>query len=371
MKTLFITYHYLAGHGGGVFASRAYINAFAELSEEITLLCPIKDNHAPEGLNHKVHIVPVKNDRKRVRKGFDLLTGRSNRFVPYARLADNQRFDTVVFDTSMVTHGLIRHFKEQGIKVITIHHNYQFEYYQDNSSILTRLPTLFWSRRTEREAVRESDLNLTLTEADKVSLTRHYGTGKERLEVIGTFEYNRRKHPLYSPVNEQNFLITGNLSDAQTENSLLPWIKDYYPILKEIFPLASLTIAGKSPSTLLLNAARSSGITVIPSPESMDPILAKAKFFICPTALGGGLKLRVMDGLSHGLPVICHSVSARGYEAFIKAGMVLVYSDPDSFHQELRKLKSHDYDRNAVISLYESIFSFDSGKQRLSRILDC
>ena len=29
MKTLFVTYHYLHGNGGGVFASRGYVNAFA------------------------------------------------------------------------------------------------------------------------------------------------------------------------------------------------------------------------------------------------------------------------------------------------------------------------------------------------------
>ena len=42
MKVLFVTYHYLHGHGGGIFASRGFINAFAALSDEMTLLYPVK-----------------------------------------------------------------------------------------------------------------------------------------------------------------------------------------------------------------------------------------------------------------------------------------------------------------------------------------
>ena len=170
MKLLYITYHYIDGYGGGVIGTKAYINAFAELSDEITLLYPVKGNSVVEGLNPKVKATPLRNDRSRFKKGLDLLTGRSNPFRLLTNYADKQRFDTVVFDTCMVSHGLIGHFKRQGIRIITVHHNYQYEFFRDNSKALLRLPTLFWVRRFEREAVRMSDLNITLTEEDLQSL---------------------------------------------------------------------------------------------------------------------------------------------------------------------------------------------------------
>ena len=44
MKLLFITHHYLSGVGGGAFATKAFINALAEIFPNcVTLLFPIKN----------------------------------------------------------------------------------------------------------------------------------------------------------------------------------------------------------------------------------------------------------------------------------------------------------------------------------------
>ncbi len=368
MKVIFITYHYLNGNGGGVFASRAYINALAEIADEITLLYPMKEGAEAEGLHPKVRKIAVWDRRGRLQKGFSLLAGRFNR-MQKEHIGDAV-YDLAVFDTSMATQGLLDFFRKRGTKVVTIHHNYQYEYYRDNSSGLLRIPWLFWSKRCEAEAFRGSDRNLTLTEADKQLLISHYGTGREAVDVLGVFEYERKEHPVGPNVTAPRFAITGNLSSKQTEDTLLPWMDDYYPVLKEIFPEAELTFAGKNPSGVLLRKAGEKGITVVPNPKSMDPILADAKYYICPTSLGGGLKLRVMDGLSAGLPVVCHEVSARGYEAFIELGILLPYSDTASFRSQLQKLLTLEADKEKIITQYERQFSFEAGKQRLLTILN-
>ena len=97
--------------------------------------------------------------------------------------------------------------------------------------------------------------------------------------------------------------------------------------------------------------------------------MAEAKYYICPTFLGSGKKMRVLDGLSHGLPVICHSVSARGYGSFVKSGAVLEYNDLESFRLALLKLKSLDLDRKDTIRIYENDLAFDRGKERLANAM--
>lgn len=369
MKVLFITYHYLSGNGGGVFASRAYINAFAEIAEEMTLLFPMNDAMDPTDINPKVKLIPVWDRRSSLSKGFGWVVGRTNRFWPIEKHLSNFDFDIAVFDTSMVTPGILNQIKKKGIKIITIHHNFQYEYYRDNTSGILREPILFWTKRYERESVHKSDLNLTLTQSDLNLLLEHYGGDKKFFDILGTFEYERRSHEVFPDVVEPHFLITGNLKAAQSENSLLPWIDDYYPILKKVFPDATLTLAGRSPSVRLIEKAKQHGIEIISSPESMLPILAQAKYYICATSLGGGLKLRVMDGLKAGLPVICHHVSARGYEVFVEKELLLVYQDPASFSKQLEKLKTIKVNKKEAIAVYENIFSFESGVLRLKNIL--
>ena len=85
MRTLFITHHYLSSPGGGTFASRAYINAFAELSDEMTLLYPVKEGEGLfEGINTCIKLVPVRYELPKVIKLVRILTGKVHRYFSTA-----------------------------------------------------------------------------------------------------------------------------------------------------------------------------------------------------------------------------------------------------------------------------------------------
>lgn len=373
MKTLFITHHYLSSNGGGSYASRAYINAFAELSDEMTLLYPVAQGEDLfDGIASKIKTVPVSNSIPRWKKAVNLLLGKVHRYYDIApRYICNGHFDTVVFDTSVVSFRLIHLAKQNGLRTIVIHHNYQYEYFRDNTSRLLKPLTLFWCRKYEGEAVREADLNLTLTRDDVCSLKEQYNALNSDFHVLGTFEYSTRGAREFTSKASKllRFVITGNLSSMQTEQSVIPWLKDYYPVFKEVMPEASLTIAGYRPGAAIVDLCNQLDIKLIPSPETMEPILREADAYICPTCLGSGLKLRVMDGLSWGLPVISHKVSARGYEEFQEKGFLVSYDDIDSFRRALVALKGICVRKQDVYDAFESVFSYRSGIDRLRKIL--
>jgi len=374
MNTLFITHHYLSSNGGGSFASRAYINAFAELSSEMTLLYPVKDGEELfEGINPKIKTISVAYNIPKWKKLYHLLTGKVHRYFKAARTILNQdSFDIVVFDTSVVSYKLVELFKETGAKIIVIHHNYQYEYFRDNTSWWLKWPTLYWCKRYEEEAVRKADLNLTLTKQDIELLSKHYCNGDvSKFKLLGTFEYKTSKPVEIDPStpNLRRFVITGNLGAMQTKQSLVPWIREYYPILKEVFPDATLTIAGKGPDEGLTDLCKKNSINLIPNPETMDSILKNSDYYICPICFGGGLKLRVMDGLKWGLPVIAHKVSARGYDEFIEKGYMFSYYNEDNFKILLHKLISCNSIKHDVCKCYHEIFSFDEGIRRTKGII--
>lgn len=373
MKTLFITHHYLTSNGGGAFASRAYINAFAELSDEMTLLYPVaKGEDVFNGINPNIELVPVSYSIARWKKAANLLSGKVHRYYETAPgYIGSGNFDTVVFDTSVVSFRLIHLAKQQGLRTIVIHHNYQYEYFSDNTSGLLKPLTLFWCRKYEGEAVRFADLNLTLTQDDLTSLKEKYNALTSEFHVLSTFEYCPRPVRSFDDANFKlsRFVITGNLSTMQTELSILPWLKDYYPIFREVFPQAELTIAGHNPGDKIVENCKQLNIRLIPSPKSMDSILMESDAYICPTSLGSGLKLRVMDGLSWGLPVISHKVSARGYEEFRDKEFLFDYDDTHSFRATLESLADKSFCKKKIHAAFNSVFSFNSGVARLRKIL--
>lgn len=375
---LFITHHYLSGVGGSVFASRAFINVFSELFQgNMTLLYPASSSHGIEGIDHRVESIPVYDNSTKIQNRVNLLTGRVHRFrKSIINILSERKYDIVVFDNSRVSYKMIDIVHGYDTMVVTIHHNCELEYIRDNSSRLSRPFNLLWTKKYEGEAARKSDLSLVLTPEDKVLLIEKYRLqpkASKKIQIFGVFESECKKLPeiqvSQNPKPVKKFIITGNLGDVQSNRSILQWLKIYYPILMRVIPDVKLTIAGKNPTNELICQCGILGIELIPSPPSMQPLLERSDCYICPTSLGGGLKLRIMDGLKNGLPVITHAVSARGYHNFVAEGMVCPYSSEAEFISSCERIKSVNFSKKDIQNLYKRNFSFQSGLEKLRAIL--
>lgn len=370
MKTLLVCYIYLHEKGGGAFAAKAYINAFAHLSETATLVYKQQLGLPPSDIDPKVKMVPVVDDAPRPVKLARLLAGKLHPFRKTVEsiLAEGG-YDTVVFTSSICSLGLIDLAHSYGCKVITIHHNCEYDYYKDNTSWILRPITLHWTSAFERAAILGSDQNLMLTSQDVEAIRSRYGMEVRNPAVLGVFEYKPSTITVIEgSIDRNHFVITGRLSDMQTRHSLESWAKRIFPTIWNLCPDSTVTVAGKDPSDNLCKLLESYGCKVIASPSSMDDILHDADFYINPVDMGSGLKLRNMDGLRYGLPIICHDVSARGYEEF-QGKVLFSYHDLDSFRDAVRSALAADLDRAGVQAMYTSKFSFESGVSRLRRIL--
>ena len=369
MKLLFVTHNYLHGNGGSNYASRCYVNAFARLAD-VTLLCPVTEDEIPEEIDPDVRQIRIAYEVPKWRKAWNLVRGRLHRYYGVLeRVLAESQFDTVVFDTCYPSFGMLDKVRSRGCRIVTIHHNWQYEYVRDNYPFPERSLRLFWVRRCEEQAVRGSDLNLTLTPEDRELLRAAYDPArKARIEVVGVHEFKPMRLPAPCTAESPVFIITGNLGAKQTEDSLVPWLGRYYPILKERVPDARLLIAGSNPSGRLAQLCRELQVELAASPPDMQPLLRLARYYVCPTDRGGGIKLRIMDGLRNGLPVISHEVSARGYAPF-RGSVLFSYTDPESFRSALEGILAARYDPAAVQDLYYRHFSFESCVETLSKWL--
>lgn len=372
MNILFVTHHYLNGSSGAVFASRAFINAVAEIADKAILLYPYKEGCEKEFIDSKVNSIPVKYSKLKVFKFFDLLTGRVHRYYDvFEKTIRSNNIDIVIFDTSIVAFNLIEIAHRYKAKVITIHHNYQYEYFYDSTKYPLRPIVLYWTKKYEQYAVTKSDLNLTLTEQDKLLLAQNYNGGdSSKIKVLGCFDFHKDCDGILKSENKEkglNFVITASLDAYQNRISIIPWIEHYYPILKHTLPNATLTLAGKNPTPDYYSVCEKYGVRLIPSPKDINDIIGNADFYLCPMDKGGGLKLRVLDGLKNGLLVVTHKVSARGYDEFVSQKCMFCYDDEQSFIEALKNAVNSNYSKHDILKLYDNMFSFKSGVNRLGK----
>lgn len=158
----------------------------------------------------------------------------------------------------------------------------------------------------------------------------------------------------------------------QTVNSVMDYYGNYWSETLRILDDFLLILAGRNPSTKILETiGRKENVVIVPNPVNISEVVVKGDIFVCPVNIGGGLKLRLMDGLRNGLLILVHEVSARGYDMFLNEPWFKVYHDVASYAEglmELNKLKQVEYSRQ-IRAKYNEYFSFEAGLSRLSDAL--
>ena len=374
MRVLFICKDNPYGVGGGMFASRAYLKSFSDISQgnvDLFLASHIKVDDSIKIANlYKV------GERSIFNKLSSVFSGHMHRFVRAVRkhLQMDSNYDYCVFNNSKTCGGLIDVVRSCGIKIITIHHNWEVEYFRDHTpSFIYRNLFLNHVASNEKEAFKKSDINLFLTKQDLNIFIKEYGENTRMNKILGAYEYKKLPE-LESTSTKGNGLvvaITGSLCTVQG----IDGIKYFFHQLYRYLPVNSnIIISGRNPSAEVVELCHNNkNVHLIPNPDDMSAVISSADIYLCPTRLGGGLKLRVMDGLRLGIPVITHSCSARGFDDIIEKGFMFVFEDEKSFKNIINEvvniIKRGDINRSLVRKAYEEIYSYEAGTKRLSDTL--
>lgn len=376
MKILIITRHYLDQNTGGPNVSKAYITALAELYNNSVLIYPeYAGRDTSMYLPLSIKKIPCYDSRSKIIKGLDIYRGRLHRFTSFVKEHLKQNtYDVIVIDHSLTAAELLNPIKNTNAKIITIHHNVEAEYVKDNMpSFLFSLPYVYYVKKAEKDSLMCSDLNLTLTNSDADYFVSKFKLSKDKVCTMGSFEMkgNKQKYDHNSiDLDKKIFVISGSMNFPQTEKALLNFLNVYFPVLQKEYPNAKLIITGRNPTNKIKQiCSLYNSISLTANPDNIAEVIKKGSVYICPINTGSGIKLRVMDGLRLGLPVLAHSISAKGYESIQNSEFLFDYIDEESFLKSLKRIMSLSFKREEVYDAFQSYFGFEAGKSRLGDIL--
>jgi len=161
------------------------------------------------------------------------------------------------------------------------------------------------------------------------------------------------------------------MSNYQTTVGVQDFYNRYFRISKRLIPDLKILITGRAPSEQILRikTENPSIFNIIPNPKDILSIVQRGNIYLCPTNIGGGLKLRVMDGLKCGMPILVHKISARGYDYFYDKPYFRVYEDEKSFESGLSDLLFYLNNNNNIRYMiqndYYNYFGFINGTKRM------
>lgn len=377
-KVLYILKHNPWDIGGGCYASAAYLNAFSEVFQgyEIDLFLCKEYVSSIDECDLERFSINVVVERSLFSKLLSFITGRLHRHTSAVRklLAKDSLYEYCVFDHSSISGTLVKHINSLGIQTITIHHNYEPTYFKDNSSNLIFRNLIYRQVvKNERIAFQYSKFNLFLTNEDYKTFVKAYGDISKYSTIVGSFEkvnvpsLNDKQNIDVANVDKLKIVISGSLSNRQNIDGIRYFFEVLYSSIPKEF---EIIIAGKNPTSEIIDLIeRCDNVKLISNPENMSDVIQLADIYLCPARLGSGIKIRVMDGLRIGLPVLSHKVSSRGYEILEKNNFLRSFSTKEEFESQLNALidsfQCKKVNRDKIKNLYLHNFSFDSGVAKL------
>lgn len=359
---------------GGSFCTQAYMEAILALYPgQVDVLHP-EEAHIRDS-SYQTIDVPQRNGIQRI-LGF--LRGRFYRsasfLMDYLR-AHQEEYGMVMINTGLYAGCNVSALHALGLHIVILHHNFEPEYRIDSKSILTlkgRTDRLV--RYWERKGYQGADINLFLTCQDRLRFEQEYGTHAHNY-VTSIFETRAERQPLVTHDTTKSAVITCALGDIQNQAPLLRFAEQYLPIFRTVLPDWTIHLMGRNPSKAIIEMTQQHAcITLTPNPKDLRSLAAQSKLYLCPMDAGGGLKLRIMDGLRAGQPVLVHERSARGYDALLDTPYFYTYHDPASFEKGLKQilhyLQSADYSRASIQDKHYELFGLEVGIERLRKILN-
>ena len=117
-------------------------------------------------------------------------------------------------------------------------------------------------------------------------------------------------------------------------------VAEIWPHVRKRKPGARLIIAGRDPEdSVKAVVSAAPGVELVPNPKSMARVAKRASITVAPLRLGSGTRIKILESMAWGLPVVSTTLGFEGIEAS-DGEHLLVRDDPKEFAEAICLLMS-------------------------------
>ena len=248
-----------------------------------------------------------------------------------------QALNTVDYDAVFVDGWLMAQYLPEGFRGRKLLHEHNSEYviWERQGRLESGLRGLLVRREARRVRAYEAqvlakfDHVLAVSEQDREALVA-IGADAVRTRVLPNLPDASLLElaPLAFEGSQQVALYFGTLSWQPNIEGLERFITRVFPLVRGKAPQARLLIAGRdAPPALERLARRTTGVEYAGAVANSEPLYRGARVFVEATRSGGGTKLKILNALARGLPVVASREAAEGIDAV--PGVHLLTSEGD------------------------------------------
>lgn len=165
----------------------------------------------------------------------------------------------------------------------------------------------------DRRAVELASMVWTCSEQDAVLAKGHLGATTVAVIANPVPDWCAEApvsphHPTAAPV----VLFVGHLGYLPNRRAVTLLCRTVMPELARHEPSARLVVCGRNPSARVIHTVEAAGHTLVANPPDLGPLYAGAMATAIPLAQGGGTRIKVIEALAVGCPIVATAKAVEG-----------------------------------------------------------
>jgi glycosyltransferase involved in cell wall biosynthesis len=230
------------------------------------------------------------------------------------RMTAETRYDVVHVESCHMAHYRF----PRDVPVVLDEQNIEYEIQRRTAAVTESVPRRLYNRvdsfkvQREEERLWRSVDGVALTSSRDEAAVRAAHPAARTAVVpnavdLGFFTpgiQRRRPDPL-------TILFFGTISYFPNTDGVLFFLDEVLPLLRPRYPELEVLIVGASPPDAVQRRA-GPGVTVTGMVDDLRPYLERARAIIAPLRIGGGTRLKILEAMAMGGPVVSTTLGAEG-----------------------------------------------------------
>jgi glycosyltransferase involved in cell wall biosynthesis len=248
------------------------------------------------------------------------------------RLAAGAHYDLIHLDSiHMIRYGQTRNLR--GAKVIYNWHNIESEAMRRFGTTVRSLPRRWYAGRTaaklealERGILRDAFGHIICSEREREQLRRIAPAA--RIQVVENGVDTAYFGGVSAGVPQgRNIVFVGTMDYYPNVEAATSFASRIWPQVRERLPDSRLLIVGANPTPAVSALGAIPGVTITGTVPDVRPYYRDAFAAIVPLRTGGGTRLKILEAMATGVPVVSTPLGAEGLA--VTPGRDILLADPD------------------------------------------
>ncbi len=278
------------------------------------------------------------------------------------KLVQKIKIDLIITSHAHMARYALEIKKVCNIPIFLREHNIEYQlvehYVKYEKNIIKKIIAFWQALKTKKYEIslwRKFDKVFFISDNDFNEAKKHIDINNKKYIVLYD-GYETKNNIIKRKYEKNSFIFTGSIKTIQNKINLSNFINNIWIHFLIKNPKSKLYITGNTDEVLVnnlgmsINELKKLNIHNLGFVDNIDEVILSKQFFISPTIIGSGIRIKVLHALSLGIPVIVTRIDYSMVRYFKDMENIICYDCKDDFIEKIALLQKN-------LSMYDSIGS--------------